>query len=937
MNAFLFTIALFIYWALIGFAGLSIFKPHLRIIQSILIAPTLGVAITILPVFYINRAGFPVNDFGLILTLGLAIIAVAIIAINRPLFPTRKLFPYMALLVGALLLTASPMLNYEFDWVSFSNDDMANYSLGAQRFLYQGFFDRPNLEDLFAGKDYSLTYWFMHAAGGARAGSELMLATVWAVTGLNAHQVFMPVIMALHLSLVAAVGAMVASKGSEKRTPLIAMVLTALSPLTSLGALYQLIGQVGGLAMLTTALTLMCRPSTGRTNAKKLIGSVPAAIIIAAIFVWYPEVLPFLGLGWLTYFAMTFRKDKAKALRIAVSALLVGVLVLVALNRYLIAALAYMLNQTAGGMQTADLSSVLFPYFLVPSGLAVFWGLMPIAGDISTWLISVFIAGAILLFYWLFRFAIRRQIEVVSVPVGMLMVMMTMSLLLFFRNNDFGLFKIAMFAQPYLAGVLACELGRLDWLKTSFVKKIGICIVAVPVLLSQYGYVAKSTGEIFGGLNEIPRASAQKINRQFQNLMESIRGKNPNGYIADASNIVLAKFQSLYSRGESLIFPSRNFFINIVDFAVKDGTDVTGWSEKFLKLKKSQFVEHQVETRSGPNKFVVPAGGEKDIAKKTLITTVEQQTIFNGAHAKKGGEYFQYINDPSNQLVFVHSELGNHYYFGDRRRISFYQLENDPMFPGQKFSSLGEHLLFLALAPTDRPRVVMELTDTVVKQFGSELPTPKVQDVVLNFLGRGTGRIYSEPLQPTYIDDIPFISVDMQRAPKQFPSSTKGLMLLYGRGVPADQRRLTSFGRDISLVSEEEYQRLIPPVQLRNFPEDLSNKNLEYSGIYEDGWISERAFFVLSKNEASTSLTVAGTVPQIDDVGFKTILSLRINGKEVASKTLSTGAFEINVPVSRSPGEPARKRLDLIFSRSQQLPGADGRITGGIINFIGFK
>lgn len=235
MDAFLFTLALFAFWALLGFATLSVFNPRLRVLQTALISPAVGIAVTILPVFFINRLGIPVKEFGAILLPTLAVLAVATLAVKRPIFPLKRLLPFIVILVAALFLAARPMFSYGFDWVSFSNDDMANYCLAAQRFLNHGFFEKPNLEDLFNGKDYSLAYWFMHVAGGVRSGSELMLATVWAFSGLNAHQVFMPVIMALHLALVAGVGAMVAGSRINRRTPLIAMALMSLSPLTTLG------------------------------------------------------------------------------------------------------------------------------------------------------------------------------------------------------------------------------------------------------------------------------------------------------------------------------------------------------------------------------------------------------------------------------------------------------------------------------------------------------------------------------------------------------------------------------------------------------------------------------------------------------------------------------------------------------------------------------
>jgi hypothetical protein len=227
----------------------------------------------------------------------------------------------------------------------------------------------------------------------------------------------------------------------------------------------------------------------------------------------------------------------------------------------------------------------------------------------------------------------------------------------------------------------------------------------------------------------------------------------------------------------------------------------------------------------------------------------------------------------------------------------------------------------------------MELTSTVVKQFDSELPVPKVQKSAIQFVGRGAGRLVSDRIDPEFIDGVPFVSVNMERGGRQFPNATKGLMNLYGREVPADQRRITTFGRDISIISDEEYLAIHPPLNLKNFPSDLANKNLEYSGIYEDGWISERSFFVLSLGDTSKFITVTGSIPQIDDPTFTTVLKLSVNGREIASKNLGLGNFEFKVPVT---SRASKQRIELVFSKYQRLPGADGRIAPAKINFIGF-
>lgn len=927
MIAFLFTLAIFAFWTLVGFAVISVFNPRLRVLQGILVSPALGIAGTILPVFFINRLGIPVKEFGTILLPALALTAVVVLTINRPIFPVKRLLPYLVILVVALALVAHPMFSYGFDWLSVGNDDMANYSLGAQRFLNHGFFDQPNYDDLVSGKDYSLTYWFMHVAAGIRPGSELMIAVFWAFSGLNALQVFMPVIMALHLALIAGVGGMVSGIGNKKQTPLIAMALLALSPLSTLGALYQLIGQVGGLTLLTGAVALLYRPVPHSQSVFCLVRSaVPAALIFSSLFVWYPEVLPFFGLGWVLYLAVQIKFKDTKKVSIVLPALIVGVLVLLALNSYVITALMFILDQTSFGMRSANLSSILFPYFLVPSGIAAFWGLIPFSDDVREPFVSLAIAGGLILFFWLMYYVTTKQIRRADAPISMLIVMLGLGVLLFYQNNDFGLFKLAMFAQPFLVGVVSNELGRMSWRCRSTYATIALSIVLISMAISQYIYVDKSRYEGFSGFNEFTFGPASSLNRQFEELIKGISTdtKAAPTLMLDTTNIVLSKFQALYANGIKTLFPSRAFYNNILAMPHKP---------EYIKLTKLTN-QYQLNSING-NEFESIKPVLYDNNNILYIYTLTGRDIFNSYTANsKDSNYFTFNTAPVNRLEFIHSKLGNHYYLGDRSSTAFYQLENDPLFPGRVFSSLGRHLLFQAINPSEQVRIVMELTSTIAKQFESELPHPRIENEVINFVGRGTGRIFSEPMELTNIDSKLYVSIDLGRDGKHLPSERKGLMLLYGREIPADQRLMTTWARDISLISEKQYQSISPPISLQHFPADLADKNLEYSGIYEDGWISESSFFVLSPSTSSKYIKVVGTVPQIKDVNFSTVLKLSLDGKEITSQNLGLGNFEVKVPItSFTP----KQRVALVFSNYQTLPSPDGRIIGGKIDFIGFE
>jgi len=932
LEAILFTLAVFLYWWVVGFATISLFAKRLRVIQGLLLSPAIGIAVTIILVFYINRAGIPVKDFGKILLPALATIALCIIVVKRPIIPVKKSLPFITIIVAALFLVAWPMLMYGFYWLSFCNDDMANYCLGAQRFLNNGYYTKPNIDVLQNGKDYSQFFYFFHVSSNVRPGSELMLAAVWACTGLNAHLIYMPVIIALHLSLLTVTGAMLTgiSTSSRKRIPLIGMGLMAMSPLTTLGAIYQLIGQVGGLTLAVAAITLMYRPMKSLRPLRIISESLPAAAVLAAIFIWYPEVLPFLGLGWLVYFVLNLKRCSREAITVLYSAIYVLLIASIVINRFGVTALCFLVNQMLSGLSVqtyyGPLSAdpfILFPYYLVPSGMAVLWGLIPFNVVVQEPYLSMAIAGALVLFYWTFKSILPRQIRLATAPISILLVMFLMGLVLFFRTNDFGLFKLAMFMQPFLVGVVSIELANFN-LKSSWTFKSILLVVIALLINSQSSSVIKSKGAIGSGSTEIPAPSSNCINKQFEETINQLPElkKSDTVLLLRSSNVVLAKFNALYTQGIKSFFVSQDF-LTIFKGGAKSEEDIR------IAMEVEQYLNASIED----NQFFQ---FNRTLYNENLTIDIlpsPWNDLFNGFNRVKGDNYFEIYRHPINLLAFIPSKLGLNYYGGgDRKIISMYQLEPDLMMPKAYISSLGRHMLLEAVNPTIKPRLVMELSATLLPQHERELPKPLVQGAPLQFVGRGSGRVISDQIYPSLVSGGSFISIDMDRDGKPFPSSPKGLMLLYGRGILLDSRVITILGRDISLISEEQYVALQPPSNVARFPEDLAIRSLEYSGIYEDGWISEQSFFVLTAKQEDRYFKIAGSVPMIKDSHFTTLVTLRINSEDVARQQIDVGHFELKAEVMLQ----GKQRIDIIFSKHQRLPGADGRIVGAKVDFLGF-
>jgi hypothetical protein len=185
------------------------------------------------------------------------------------------------------------------------------------------------------------------------------------------------------------------------------------------------------------------------------------------------------------------------------------------------------------------------------------------------------------------------------------------------------------------------------------------------------------------------------------------------------------------------------------------------------------------------------------------------------------------------------------------------------------------------------------------------------------------------------------VGIDLGREPVRFNEKRRGLMRLYGLDVPLDRRRLVCYGRDISAISERQYAALKAPSRLEKFPADLQNQELEYSGFYEDGWVSDGAWCMLARPADADAVVVKGVVPDLVQ-DFETEVTVKVGGREVGRKKLGVGQFEVKYgipgadPAKPDETAPARQRIDVSFSRLQNLTEPDGRPVGALLTSIGF-
>lgn len=920
MIALFLVIGLFLYLTFVGQAVVSLLKPRLGVLWSWFIAPTVGLALIVVLVTRLNVWGIPVKDFGPWLTLGLGVASAAVFAWRRPVFPWRKLAPFFLIVVGYLLYTGWPMLRFGFNWISYGNDDMANYCLAAERFLHHGYYDLPRQTDL-EGGNYTQHYWFMHSLQQIRPGAELTLSWIASITGLKAHEVFMPCILMLSALQIFALGAFAMWRGRNRKLVLLAMALFASSPLFGLGTLYQLIAQVGGIALLLAATSLLL--STRHLTLRKTLLS---GLITACLGILYPEVSPFVALSIILLVVRTRygTSEKLKPYIFYVAGTAVLTFLFIGTNTYQFINTLVMQSVGSAGLGTMteinDQSGglVLFPWTLVPSFVPMLFGLHAFGVVGTDPLISILIiVGFILLGYVLIR-ALSNLGR--GTPAGYLAcVMFPLGFFLFSKGQDFGLFKLAMFVQPVIT--LFVAEGFLRFIvhaspkvrRNSRIALAGFAILTIPAH-TYYSYA--SLGTYGGGLTEIVGASANGV--AFTPPKDLVY----DGIESDINNVVSAKMLAQYTQGIDTRFLSRSYMDNIANIAVlkflrTPNPDLGPQARLIEKLSLLRFLlpdelmvgdvpDYRVMSiQKLDNNWTETSSRHLSFRDRLFVAIRSDLDHFNKQNPGTGWtvqNMYQYKLESavSDRLVFIHSELSPHYYSAARFKAAFFQREPEPITQGDVyFHGTGRYNLFNVINPSPNLRMIIDFSRTSLGRGRSKLPeNARVigdDDYPLPFVGHGSARIVSGPIKPEYFEQQAYLTIDFGEIARPIDKPKTGLMNLYGSKFNLDDRRLVGFTRDISVITEEQYQALPRPLKISQFPRDLvANPGLEYSGLFEDGWMADEALFRLGPSAPGQVLTFSGFVP--DTPNFRTAgvnVTISINDKPTEIVNLKSGEFTL--------------------------------------------
>jgi hypothetical protein len=926
----LLSIGLFLVWSGVGYAALDALDAGLARGRRLLIAPALGTAVCLVPLFWLNWWGFPVQAVAWPLFLVLVMSAAAILWLRRPAIGSADLRYVVMPIAAALVLNGWPLVTHGFDWLSYSNDDMATYCLQAQRLVEHGLVQPPSPAAIASRADLPANQWLLDLSL-TRPGTPLLLAWIASLTRLSVLDVYMPILIAMHLALVAAAGGLVWRDASSRSAALATCWLLAASALTTLGTVTQLLPQVWGLTLACGFLAAawdLDRPPFGLRRA------VVPAFLGASLLVAYTEFAPIIAVPWLVRLLSLrlWQRERRRALATLAAMAICGA---IAGAPYIDRYIPFVLRQASIGMSSRG-GVDLFPYFRFSSTFANLWGLLPIARMVPEPMMSLAIVAGALAFAATFV-ALLGPLRRGEPAAVLLLFMLVFSVVLFERGSGFGLFKLAMYVQPFMLGTAALVLApdapharRRGWPALALIAALG--------LPTQNFYIRSSVDPaLVRTVIQDPRTAMADLR-----ALAETRGQRID---VDLPVSPIAKLAGLYLRGNPQRFIGvHDMFRPLADLSVAPRrfvAEASALNEPVRRITGSRrlFSLRDPADPSKADPFTaapsLAADGESERCDALVTSTAIQSIVNRTTTGDAPGTFRRLACDRArNHLAFVSSPLGRNFYLAGVDPVGIFGLERDYFFPSRTLAGVGRYLLFEVVRPTDSPRLLLDFTSSLKSDGSSALPPVSVvgaDRVALPIAGRGSARIVSAPVVPQWIDGHAYLAIDFGVDGTRYPDPRRGLMTWIGGNVALDPRQIVGLARNISLIDDTDYSRTVAPNALALFPQDLANPQLEYSGIYEDGWLSENSVVVLRRPDGPGVLSLRGTLlPDGSQAGMN--ISILIDGVAAFSERREPGAFTIEVPVPVA--ERNRVVVGVRFSAVRPLSDGDRRPASAHIDSV---
>jgi hypothetical protein len=938
------TWAVFAIWGIVGYALTSSLLSRKQAISNLLLAPAVGMGALELAAHIGLRIGLPVGPIARPLVLGALLIAVGVLLIRRPPFPVRRALPFGLIILAAIPLTGWPLLKWGGDWIANANEDMANYSLASTGYRDHGF-RTLKLDAYLAGEDLSYEMWSLYSDRiGHRHGCDMSLAMTSELASLPVPFVFMPVILAMHLVLISSVGFLLCRHEKGKLAATIACVFMVLSPLSTYGVVQQLIAQVGGLALLVVSAAFYCRPARRLPAYACVQRGIVGGIVAATLVLHYTELVPFAVAAFGLHTAIGFARGRRDFKQLVI-ALLSAAVAIPLLGNFLVANITFLSYQTRTTVNRTVEDRELFPQYLSFDGPARLLGFETLydqaaAGPRSPLPIHrVILAGALFLLLTLgagIALAWRRQ------PVGtMLLVMAAVGAYFLCMGSAFGLFKLALYTQPFITGSIVLGWARMNSGRWKWAGLI--CLIAlVPLQFStQRKYVSLSvTGETSGFT---PGATKDHLLTQFWDGFHTTGGKR---FVVPVNDPFSCRVLACFGRGLTLCFPASEPGLYAHPLELNSGAMNPEWKDLFSMWSRNVHAGIQRFSSGKGSGYIamldpanpeavakfdwdLPSWVDHPLSGDYLQEPPERYSLFNRHHRSPEtlGSRAVPLSEVKNYLIWRPSSLVkvSNAFNGNLTQLN--QLQDDPLFPLDTMALSGQYLTFQVLNPNSKVRVLLAGTATFFPGEQELPPAVVVGDrrISLPLTGQGAAKVVSEPISLQTVGASNYLLLDLAHPLPPADSDPS---------LSRDHRQPSLYVRDVTLLSEEEYAVLVPPESIKDFPKDLAHKSLEFSGCTEDGTVGKRSWFRLSQPHNPASLVVRGRGylkdPNSND-GDQLIV--KWNGVEVGRKTIVSSEFEIRVELPRGVGPG---KLDVEFSEGHLVPQIKRHVSAQL-TFVGFE
>ena len=458
MLALLLALGLFLAWSGIGAAFLTLARADLRATRVALSTPAVGSGLMVAIFVAASVAGAPMSTAGPVTAAILAGGAGIVLLRLRPRFALAVLPIVGIAIVNLALLGGLPMLRFGFNWIANANGDMSYYVLAATHLTGHGLMSGVDTAALAQDHGYPSTAQVLHHAG-LRPGSEVSVAGISTTIGLSPRETYMPMLLALNMCLVCATAALAMRGVNTRRAGYVAAALLAISPMAAYGVLQQLMPQVWGSTLLVTVVAWLFRSELHRTRRNMLPDVAVIALCSAALFVVYVELALFLVLSYAAFMAVVIvrRRVSIRPLLLiwGLPVLAVGAVA----GRYLSWELKYLEAATRfGSSQQAQTGFRLFGHARVPTAIPGVLGIRnffapPFAPGMS---LSIAIATVVFAVFLVLAVTEARRGRAAACVV---VIDVLLGVQLGINGNDFGLFKLYMYAQPFIAAFLGAWIG----------------------------------------------------------------------------------------------------------------------------------------------------------------------------------------------------------------------------------------------------------------------------------------------------------------------------------------------------------------------------------------------------------------------------------------------------------------------------------------------